>query len=102
MFDFALKCLEKIGAVVIITLIDMTKAFDLVDHSTLAQILIKYNVDPTDIMWMINFLKNRKQVVKHNNLISDAQAITCCKPAGTKLAPLLFTGWSISSVPLIF
>ena len=87
---FMLKALEQTGNILIITFIDMKKGFDLVDHSVLAYILMKYEVPHSDILWILNFLSNRSQVVKNGKNMSDSDYVTCGTPAGTKLAPLLF------------
>lgn len=90
LFDFILKALDKPNTYVIIVLLDLSKAFDLVDHNILIKILIEMEVDPNDIHWVAEFLKNRTQCSKHNNKLSEFLPISNGTPQGTKIAILLF------------
>src|SRR5665811_482045 len=90
MNDFVLKSLETPKSKVLITLINMKKAFDLVKHLTLIELLLEYDIDPAVVLWISNFLKERKQVVKNGTLMSESRDLSCGTPAGTQLAPLLF------------
>lgn len=87
---FILKSIEIPGATVLIAAIDSLKAFDLVDHSLLAALLVDLGVHDIDILWLLSFLKFRKQIVKFEKSFSNPKRLTCGTPAGTKLAALLF------------
>jgi hypothetical protein len=88
--EFILKSSEIANAKVVLAAIDTFKAFDLIDHTILASLLLHYGVNEVDILWIISFLSYRTQIVKNGSMLSDPEIITCGTPAGTKLAPLLF------------
>lgn len=71
-------------------LLDLSKAFDLVDHNVLVKCLLEIGVCKNDVVWITDFLRNRKQCTKHKNVLSKFLPITNCTPQGTKLAVLLF------------
>ncbi len=90
LFNFVFKSLEKPNTYVVVVLLDLSKAFDLVDHNILKQCLIDIGVCKNDIMWIADFLRNRQQCTKHLNQTSKFLSITNSTPRGTKLAILLF------------
>ncbi len=90
LFNFALQALEKPNTYVILVLLDLYKAFDLVDHNMLVKCLTDIGVNKNDVMWIADFLRNRKQCTKHLNMMSSFRSISNSTPQGTKLAVLLF------------
>ena len=70
--------------------IDLTKAFDSLDHSILLRKLERYGVRGTPLEWFRNYLSNRKQYTEYNNHSSDIQNLQCGVPQGSILGPLLF------------
>ena len=70
--------------------IDLSKAFDTVDHKILLKKLKKYGVTGEELMWFESYLSNRKQFVKIENKESDLLKISCGVPQGSILGPLLF------------
>ncbi len=90
LFNFVLKSLDKPNTFVVIVLLDLSKAFDLVDHNVLIKCLIDIGVCQNDIMWIADLLRNRKQCTKHHNVLSKLLTISNSTPQGTKLAVLLF------------
>ena len=78
------------GDLVIGIFIDLTKAFDTVNHDILLQKLCKYGIRGLPLIWFESYLKNREQCVFYNNEISSEQTTLCGIPQGSILGPLLF------------
>ena len=88
--DEAYMSTDKGRATTAIT-IDYSKAFDLVDHTTLIQKMLELGVRLKVIRLMISFLSNRKHYTKINGIKSNFINITCGVPQGTISGPKLFT-----------
>ena len=86
----AFKSTDKGLATTAIT-IDYSKAFDLVDHTTLINKLVELGVRKKVIKIIISFLRNRKHYTKINGVKSNLIDITCGVPQGTISGPKLFT-----------
>ena len=65
---YVYKTLDDKEACVVLFL-DLSKAFHLVNHNILLQILHAYGIRGTTHQWFVSYLKNRKQLVKINYLI---------------------------------
>ena len=71
--------------------IDLSKAFDTVDHSILLKKLELYGVTNRNHSWFKNYLSNRKQFIQINDEEkTELETITCGVPQGSILGPLLF------------
>ena len=70
--------------------IDLSKAFDTVDHHILISKLENYGVNGNNLRWFQSYLKNREQYLNFNNKITTLSQITCGVPQGSILGPLLF------------
>ena len=80
------------GKAVPLTLLDLSVAFDTIDHDILFNLLKGwFVVDGTVLRWIKSYLSNRKQKVKLGNSFSDAFSLPYGVPQGSVLGPLLFT-----------
>ena len=70
--------------------IDLSKAFDTVNHHILLRKLNKYGVTGTSLAWFKSYLINRKQYIPTDEISNDFLRITCGVPQGSILGPLLF------------
>ena len=77
---------KHVGAV----LIDLSKAFDSIDHKILLRKLESYGLQENELKWFENYLQDREQRVLVNSSASKWAAITRGVPQGSILGPLLF------------
>lgn len=70
--------------------LDLTKAFDTVNHDILIKKMDHYGVRGLAKQWFESYLKGRKQFVSINGSKSDIQNIKTGVPQGSVLGPLLF------------
>ena len=82
-------CLDKSSQVDAI-LLDFSKAFDKVDHSTLLRKMHGYGIRGCILDWTSSFLQGRTQHVLVDGALSDPSPVLSGVPQGTVLGPLFF------------
>ena len=76
--------------ITIAVFLDLTKAFDCVDHTILLNKLRYYGVNNEALNWIRSFLSSRVQRTKFNGTLSDELTTNIGVPQGSILGPLLF------------
>ncbi len=78
--------------VTLLALLDLSAAFDTVDHHILLRRLYEsYGIRGHALDWINSFLTDRSQVVLHSGKKSAVVRIECGVPQGSVLGPLLFS-----------
>jgi hypothetical protein len=76
--------------VAILTLIDLSAAFDTVDSSILSSTLHNVGVRGSAHSWLVHYLHLRSQSVVINSSVSSPQRVKYGVPQGSVLGPILF------------
>ncbi len=101
--SFKLYCLMVIdnGDFCASLFIDLSKAFDTVDHEILLHRLKSVDLSSLVIPWFKNYLSGRTQCVQDEGKLSESLDIAKGVPQGSVLGPLLFTIY-INSMVMAF
>ena len=71
-------------------LIDLQKAFDIVNHDILLKTMEFIGLSEETTKWFKSYLTNRKFKVHIKNTFSEPGNLLCGAPQGSILGPLLF------------
>jgi hypothetical protein len=75
---------------VVSVFLDLSKAFDTINHTLLLKKLHYYNLSPTSIQLLNNYLSNRYAITKYLKYYSKPELYSVGVPQGSILGPLLF------------
>ena len=70
--------------------LDLSKAFDIIDHTILLQKLQHYGIRGLASDWFCSYLSGRSQLVQLGNTLSNKRLLQYGVPQGSILGPLLF------------
>ena len=87
--DNIIDHIEK-GSLVAGIYLDLSKAFDCVDHEILLHKLHHYGIRGSMHRWIRDYLSNRKQFTYVNDTASSSQTVNIGVPQGSVLGPLFF------------
>ena len=89
------------GEITILVLLDLSAAFDTIDHEILiSRLENSYGVKGTALKWFKSYMANRSQSVLVNNTESEKKKLKFGVPQGSKLGPILFNSY-IAPVSMI-
>ena len=89
LMDKIITSMDK-GLVPLNIILDLSKAFNTLDHTILLGKLNYYGISDTELLLFENYLSNRKQYVQMGTTKSAEQIITAGVPQGSILGPFLF------------
>ena len=80
------------GEITLLGLIDLSSAFDTVDHSiSLKRLELTHGIKGTALRWFTSYLTDHEQSVVINDSKSPAHQLTRGVPLGSVLGPVLFS-----------
>ena len=89
--DDLLRAIDE-NACAILVLLDLSAAFDTVDHQILlTRLKCRYGVKGNALAWMRSYLSNRFQYVRVANDCSFKHKLACGVPQGSVLGPILYS-----------
>ena len=81
------------GGCVMLLLLEMSAAFDTVDHSILLsryRLSTSFGINGKALAWFRSYLHNRSQFISIDSYRSTNRPLTCGVPQGSVLGPILY------------
>ena len=92
-----LMAVDSLGGAILV-LLDLSAAFDTIDHAVLIRTLKNYiGVSGSALAWFMSYLSDREQSIKIANTLSTSRNLPYGVPQGSVLGPQLF---SLYTLPL--
>jgi len=90
------------GDLATLALLDLSAAFDTVDHDVLLRRLrVSYGLTGVALQWFTSYLLGRTQHIRYAGRCSDESLVKYGVPQGSVLGPILFILYTADLVPLI-
>ena len=89
MYDTWVEAMDR-GEASGVVLLDMSAAFDMVDHNLLIEKLLLYGFDNASAAWIKSYLSDRKQTVCIDGTCSPLLSLEYGVPQGSIIGPLLY------------
>jgi len=90
------------GQLCLLCFIDLSSAFDTVDHTILStRLRTSFGFTDTALKWLQSFFNERSQSVRHGGAVSHTSAVSSGVPQGSVLGPLLFVMYITDIVALV-
>lgn len=86
-----LQCALGEGKCSLLVMIDLSAAFDTVDHCLMIHRLQQLGIKETAIQWFDSYLENRRQSIIIQDVKSSPRSLDCGVPQGSVLGPVMFT-----------
>ncbi|PVD26815.1 hypothetical protein C0Q70_11961 [Pomacea canaliculata] len=97
-----LLCSADAEKVTLVVLLDLSAAFDVIDHSTLlTRLQMEVGIGGSALQWFHSYLSDRTQRVMVNQASSVTVPLLCGVPQGSVLGPVLFSIYTSQLGPLI-
>jgi hypothetical protein len=90
------------GHLCLLSLLDLSSAFDTVDHHILLRRLRStFGLDDRVLSWFSSFLLERTMSVRFANVKTPPRPVSCGVPHGSVLGPLLFVMYVVDVIPIV-